>query len=161
MARKRPSQKSGPSQRQLRVGEELRHALSTVLLREACFMPELSGLSITVSEVSISPDMSSARVYVMPLAGQDQDAVLTLLNEYAPALSKEVARIVYLKRMPRLKFKLDDSFDEADKMGRLFQKLQPAPVDLEADLEPDLETEADLAQSDLGDHITSENDTKR
>lgn len=147
MARKRPSQKAGPTQRQLRVGEEIRHALSGVLLREACFMPELEGMSITVSEVSVSPDMSSARVYVMPLAGQDQHDVLKLLNHYAPALGHETAKMVYLKRMPKLRFKLDETYDEAAKISRLFMKMQPAPVDLASEEEVPAASESDEPSS--------------
>ncbi|MEC7650537.1 MAG: ribosome-binding factor A, partial [Pseudomonadota bacterium] len=69
-----------PSQRQLRVGEMLRHALSEILRRDNFFDPDLDGVSVTISELSVSPDLSNARVYVMPLGGENSDTVLPALN---------------------------------------------------------------------------------
>ena len=77
---RRQSQASGPSQRQLRVGEALRHALSEILMREDFFDPDLANVSITISEISVSPDLSNARVYTMPLGGVNVETVLPALN---------------------------------------------------------------------------------
>ena len=77
---RRQGQASGPSQRQLRIGESLRHALSEILMREELFEPDLSNVSITISEISVSPDLSNARVYTMPLGGINVDIILPALN---------------------------------------------------------------------------------
>lgn len=128
MTRKSKSAAREPSTRQLRVGEELRHALAGLFMRQEIYIEELQSISLTVSEVSVSPDLSNARVYVMPLGGAQSVLVLTLLNQLAPKISHMIAGRVHLRRMPRLKFVLDDSFDTADRMGRLFQKISAAPA---------------------------------
>jgi len=115
-----------PSQRQLRVGEEIRHLLSQALMRGDIYVPELEGVSVTVSEVSVSPDMSNARAYVTPLGGVDMDEVVAILNVIAPDLQTWIAKKVHLRRMPRLKFMADNSFDNAQKMSQLIAKLPPA-----------------------------------
>ena len=115
-----------PSQRQLRVGEEIRHQLSLALMRGDIYVPELDGVSITVSEVSVSPDMSNARAYVTPLGGVDADFIVSVLNVIALDLQTWVASKVHLRRMPRLKFMADTSFDNAQKMSELINQLPPA-----------------------------------
>ena len=115
-----------PSQRQLRVGEEIRHLLSQALMRGDIYVPELEGVSVTVSEVSVSPDMSNARAYVTPLGGVDMDEVVAILNVIAPDLQTWIAKKVHLRRMPRLKFMADNSFDNAQKMSKLIAQLPPA-----------------------------------
>ena len=77
-----------PTQRQLRVGETIRHALSEILSRDSFFDPDLEGVSVTVSEISVSPDLSNARVYTMPLGGQNSENVLPALNRLAPVLQR-------------------------------------------------------------------------
>lgn len=124
MVQKSRSASAEPSQRQLRVGEDLRHHLASILMRQETHIPELDKVSITVSEVSVSPDLSSARVYVMTLGGQDMDRVLPLLNQYAPVLRHEVAGRVHLRRLPVFKFVRDASYDNADRMARLFSGIQ-------------------------------------
>jgi ribosome-binding factor A len=113
----------GPSQRQLRVGETLRHALSDILFREDFFDPDLENVSITISEISISPDLSNARVYTMPLGGVNVEVVLPALNRLAPKIQSMVAQRVHLRRAPRLKFLLDESFENAARMNVLFNAL--------------------------------------
>lgn len=113
-----------PSQRQLRVGETLRHALSETLTREEFFDPDLENVSITISEISISPDLSNARVYTMPLGGVNIDVVLPALNRLAPLLQKLVAAKVHLRRVPRLKFYVDDSFETAARMNDAFNRVR-------------------------------------
>ena len=110
---RRQSQASGPSQRQLRVGEALRHALSEILMREDFFDPDLANVSITISEISVSPDLSKARVYTMPLGGVNVETVLPALNRLAPVIQSLVAKKVHLRRTPRLRFLLDESFENA------------------------------------------------
>ena len=134
MSRKSKAASRGPSQRQLRVGEEIRHVLAGILQRQDYYIEELDGLSITVSEVSVSPDLANARVYVMPLAGQDSEIVLPKLNQVAPVIGHQLAQKVHLRRLPRLKFVLDHSFDTADRMGRLFLSIETSSgTDLQDD----------------------------
>ena len=121
---RRQVQASGPSQRQLRVGETLRHALSEVLMREDFFDPDLTNVSITISEISVSPDLSNARVYTMPLGGVNVDVVLPALNRLAPVLQSHVAKKVHLRHTPRLQFLLDDSFETAARVNKLFRAIK-------------------------------------
>ena len=114
----------GPSQRQLRVGETIRHALSEILMREDFFDPDLVNVSITVSEISVSPDLANARVYTMPLGGVNVEAVLPALNRLAPLIQSLVAKKVHLRRTPRLRFYLDDSFENAARINHLFAAIQ-------------------------------------
>ena len=113
-----------PSQRQLRVGETIRHALSQILSRDSFFDPDLEGVSVTISEISVSPDLSNARVYTMPLGGVNADVVLPALNRIAPLLQKLVASKVQLRRAPRLKFLLDESFETAQRINTVFNNLR-------------------------------------
>lgn len=118
MQAKRP-----PSQRQLRVGEEVRHALSEVFFRGETHAPQLDGVSITVSEVRISPDLKNATAYCTPLAGGgDVDSIIHALNELAPQIRKQMNKRIVLKYSPKLYFKLDKSFDAANRINLLLQK---------------------------------------
>lgn len=118
MQAKRP-----PSQRQLRVGEEVRHALSEVFFRGETHAPQLDGVSITVSEVRISPDLKNATAYCTPLAGSgDVDSIIHALNELAPQIRKQMNKRIVLKYSPKLYFKLDKSFDAANRINLLLQK---------------------------------------
>ena len=121
---RRQSHAPGPSQRQLRVGESLRHTLSEILMREDFFDPDLANVSITISEVSVSPDLSNARVYTMPLGGVNVDVVLPALNRLAPVIQSLVAKKVHLRRTPRLRFLLDDSFENAARMNQLIHAMK-------------------------------------
>ena len=121
---RRQGQVSGPSQRQLRIGESLRHALSEILMREDFFDPDLANVSITISEISVSPDLSNARVYTMPLGGVNADVVLPALNRFAPVLQSLVAKKVHLRRTPRLRFLLDESFENAARINQLFSAIK-------------------------------------
>ncbi|MEK9849086.1 MAG: 30S ribosome-binding factor RbfA [Candidatus Puniceispirillum sp.] len=121
---RRPSSPKAPSQRQLRVSETLRHALSEILMREDFFDPDLANVSITISEISISPDLANARVYTMPLGGVKIETVLPALNRLAPLIQSIVAKKVHLRRVPRLRFLLDDSFENAARMNKLFNAIQ-------------------------------------
>ena len=124
MPRRTKSVLAGPTQRQLRVGEDLRHHLSAILARRETHIHEIDQVSITVSEVSVSPDLANARVYVMTLGGVDIDKVLTVLNQVAPLLRHHLSSRVHLRRLPVLKFVADESYDTADRMARLFSSIQ-------------------------------------
>ena len=124
MPRRSKSASAGPSQRQLRVGEDLRHHLSAILARKETHIPELDQVSITVSEVSVSPDLANARIYVRTLGGIDIDRVLPVLNQGAPVLRHHLASKVHLRRMPVLKFVADESYDTAARITRLFASIQ-------------------------------------
>ena len=109
-----------PSQRQLRVGEELRHALAWVLERGEIRDPGLSGLTVTVTEVRISPDLRNATAFVMPLGGGDSTAdVVDALNRAKPFVRRQIAKAVKLKYLPGLNFIADPSFDEARRINDL------------------------------------------
>ena len=114
MSKKAKTSSKSPSKRQLRVGEEIRHILAGIFIRQDIYVDELSGKSITVSEVSVSSDLSSAKVFVMTLGGQDIEIILPVLNKMAPFFAHHVSQKVHLKRMPKLSFLKDESFDYVD-----------------------------------------------
>jgi len=114
----------GPSQRMLRVGELVRHALADVLSRGDHIDPVLSGHIITVPEVRMSPDLKIATCYVMPLGGKDITAVIKALAAHARHLRAEIARRVELKSVPELRFREDTSFDEGARMDALLNSPQ-------------------------------------
>lgn len=114
----------GPSQRMLRVGELVRHALADVLSRGDHIDPVLAGHIITVPEVRMSPDLKIATCYVMPLGGKDITPVIKALADNARRLRGEVARRVELKSVPELRFRKDTSFDEGARMDALLRSPQ-------------------------------------
>lgn len=111
---------TGPSQRQLRAGELIRHALVDILREEDINDPDLSGVSVTVSEVRMSPDLRHAVCFVEPLGGEHAPEVIAALNRHAKFLRGRLGRSIELKFTPDLKFLHDESFDEATRMSRLF-----------------------------------------
>ncbi len=110
-----------PSQRQLRVGEEIRHTLAMVLERGELRDPGLTGVSITVTEVRATPDLRHAHVYVMPLGGGDKETVLQALNRARPFLRHQVSKALTLKYSPDLHFEFDESFDESNRISTLLR----------------------------------------
>jgi len=102
--------------RPLRVGEEIRHALSAVFARGELRDPELVGLSITVSEVRVSPDLMKATAFVAPLGGGDVAKVVAALHRASPFLRGEVVKAVKLRRAPELSFAPDTSFEYASRI---------------------------------------------
>lgn len=120
MCAKRFSSGSGPTQRQLRVAEVIRHRLADVLARGDVHDPDLSRMSITVSEVTTSPDLKHATAYVMPLGGQGAEVALKALRRSSPELRHLVAQDLALKFAPNLKFELDGTFDRMDDARRMF-----------------------------------------
>ena len=121
---KRPDTRSktpaGPSQRQLRAGELVRHALAEILREEEIHDEALAGVSVTVSEARMSPDLKHATVFIQPLGGGDAEAVAAALNRHARFLRGELGRHVDLKFTPDLRFRRDESFEAAAHMDALF-----------------------------------------
>lgn len=114
------------SVRTLRVGEQVRHALSDILMRGEVHDPLLSAVTVTVTEVRMAPDLRTATAFVKPLLGRDEEAVLKALRTNTAYLQSEVARRVQLKYAARLKFLLDESFDEGGKIDALLRDPQVA-----------------------------------
>ncbi len=120
MAQNRFSSGKGPSQRQLRVGELIRHTLSDILSKGEVHDPELNRFSITVSEVRTSADLRVATAYVLPLGGRDAALALEALNRNRTELRRLVVKGMTLKFAPELRFLLDETFDRMDETRRLF-----------------------------------------
>jgi len=118
-----------PSQRQLRVGEALRHALAGLLMRGNLRDPALRDVSVTVTEVRVSPDLRRATAYVLPLGGGDAQPVLAALDRAAPYLRSRIGRLVRLKYTPALAFALDTAFDYANHIDRLLETLPESGED--------------------------------
>ena len=118
MARK-PERASGPSQRALRAGEVIRHAIAELLSRGDVHDPVLQGHLITVPEVRMSPDLRLATIYVMPLGGKDVDEVVAALERNKKFLRGEIAHRVNLKFAPEIRFRKDERFEEAERIGKI------------------------------------------
>ena len=118
---KRFEQTAGPTQRQQRVAELMRHALAEVLSRGDLQDDVLTKNVITIPEVRMSPDLKLATAYVMPLGGRDEAAVIKALDKNKKILRQEVARRVNLKFAPDLRFLRDESFDEAARIDALLR----------------------------------------
>ena len=122
MPRHRPqSHDRGPSQRQLRVGEMLRHALSQILTRGDIRDADLDGVSVTITQVKPSGDMRHATVFCEPLGGQNADKIIKALNRHKAFIRGEMGRMIELKFTPDLGFVEDDSFAEAEKIENLLK----------------------------------------
>ncbi len=117
--RKKSDAGKPPSQRQLRVGEELRHALSDLLRRGDFHDPELADLNVTVTEVRISPDLRNATAFVTPLGGGAMGEALAALRRAAPFLRGQIARAINLRYAPTLSFEADTSFDYASRIDSI------------------------------------------
>lgn len=129
---------AGPSQRVLRVGELVRHALAEMLARGEVHDPTIEGHMITVPEVRMSPDLRLATVYVMPLGGRDTKAVVEALERNKRFLRGEIARRVNLKFAPDIRFRADDRFDEADRIEKLLRT-----PEVQRDLGPRKDSDSD------------------
>jgi len=123
---------SGPTQRQLRVGEMLRHALADVLRRDEIRDPDLVGVSVTITQVKPSPDMRHATVFCEPLGGQNAKPVIAALNKHKGFLRGEMGRLIALKFTPELRFIEDESFAEAQKIENLLKSTR-VQQDLKSD----------------------------
>jgi ribosome-binding factor A len=112
---------AGPSQRALRAGELIRHAVAEIFSRGDIHDPVLETHLVTVPEVRLSPDLRQATIYVMPLGGHDAKAVMEALERNKRYLRGEIARRVNLKFAPDIRFRIDERFDEADRIDRLLR----------------------------------------
>jgi ribosome-binding factor A len=138
MPRPHPKKGSAPggSQRQLRVGETVRHAAAEILAHGDVHDPDLQGHIVTVPEVRMSPDLKLATIYVMPLGGRDTEIVMAALNRNKRYLRGEIAHRVNLKFAPDIRFRIDERFDEAERIEKLLRT--PA---VQRDLAPDSDEE--------------------
>ena len=121
---KRPKNSSIKSQRQLKVGEELRHLISSILLRESFYDEFIKDNNITITEVNVSPDLKNAKVYVMPLGGINKSDVLNSLNKVTGRIKKMISTNISLKQTPKLLFKIDETFEHAKKINNILQKIK-------------------------------------
>ncbi|WPZ15055.1 30S ribosome-binding factor RbfA [Nitratireductor rhodophyticola] len=131
---------SAPSQRQLRVGEQVRHAIAQALQRGDVSDDALANTVVSVSEVRMSPDLKIATAYVSPLGAADKDAVAAALNRHARFLRGRITPALrQMKYMPELRFRVDDSFENFNKIDRLLKSPEVA-----RDLKDDDTNEDDL-----------------
>jgi ribosome-binding factor A len=124
--------KLGPSQRQLRVGELLRHALSQILLRGDIRDPDLEGVSVTITQVKPSGDMRHANVFCEPLGGKNAKTIIAALNRHKGFLRGEMGKLIEIKFTPELRFVEDTSFAEAERIENLLKSAR-VQQDLHAD----------------------------
>ena len=115
---------STKSQRQLRVGEELRHLISNALLRETFYNQVIENNIITITEVNVSPDLKNAKVYIMPLGGENKLEVLDSLNKSNGRIKKLISSNINLRQIPKLQFKIDETFEYAKNIENILQKIK-------------------------------------
>jgi len=144
---------AAPTQRQLRAGELVRHALVEILRAEAFADPVLAGVSVTLTEVRMAPDLRHALCFVVPLGGAQSPEVVAGLNRASRFLRGQLGRAVDLRFTPDLKFVRDDSFDEAARMGRLF-----ADPKIQRDLQDGGQEGAETPSAENGDSGNAEPD---
>ena len=112
------------SQRQLRVGEELRHLISNALLRETFYDQIIENNNITITEVNVSPDLKNAKVYIMPLGGENKFDVLDSLNKANGRIKKLISNNINLRQLPKLQFRIDETFEYAKNIENILQKIK-------------------------------------
>ena len=115
---------STKSQRQLRVGEELRHLISNALLRETFYDQIIENNFITITEVNVSPDLKNAKVYIMPLGGENKFEVLDSLNKANGHIKKLISNNINLRQIPKLQFRIDETFEYAKNIENILQKIK-------------------------------------
>jgi len=115
---------SSKSQRQLKVAEELRHIISSALLRESFYDEYIKNNNITITEVNVSPDLKNAKVYMMPLGGINKIDVLNSLNKITGRLKKIISNNINLRQTPKLTFKIDETFEYAKKINDILNKIK-------------------------------------
>jgi ribosome-binding factor A len=121
MKRSSHHESRAPSQRQLRVGELIRHALAEILQRGEVHDPDLESLVVTVPEVRMTPDLKLATAYVMPLGGKGAEKILAAFERNKKYLRGEIARRINLRYAPDIKFRLDTSFEEGERIDALLR----------------------------------------
>ena len=112
------------SQRQLKVGEELRHLISNALLRESFYDEHIENNNITITEVNVSPDLKNAKIYVMPLGGANKLDALNSLSKASGRLKKIISSNINLRQTPKLIFKIDETFEYAKKINDILDKIK-------------------------------------
>ena len=132
MAKNSKNAGAGPSQRQLRVGELIRRTLSEILNRGEIHDPDLNRMSITVSEVRVTPDLRIATAFVLPLGGKDKEEAIAALARNKGEIRHVITKQMSVKHSPDIRFLLDDTFDRMDETNRLF-----AQEDVRRDLAAD------------------------
>ncbi len=115
------SSNTGPSQRQLRIGELIRKALAEIFIRIDIQDADLTNTVITVAEVKVSPDAKKATAYIFPLGGNNQETVVNALNKHVKFIRGEVSRKVSLKYMPQINFEIDNSFDNLEHIDSILR----------------------------------------
>jgi ribosome-binding factor A len=140
----------GPTQRQLRAGELVRHALVEILREEALLDPALEGVSVTLTEVRMSPDLRNALCFIVPLGGEKTQEVVAALNRASRFLRGHLGHAVELRFTPDIKFVADESFDEAARMRQLFDDPK-VRRDLEAPARAEDGADSDAPDSDAPD----------
>ena len=110
------------TQRQLRVGEMIKQALGMLFIRDEAKLPNLSTKEITVTEVRMSPDLKTAKIFVMPLGGKDVEDIVTKLKEFSYVIRKVLSKKIIMKFLPKLHFVKDNSFDYAEKIENLIKQ---------------------------------------
>ena len=112
------------SQRQLRVGEELRHLISNALHRETFYDEIIESSNITITEVNVSPDLKNAKVYIMPLGGKQKLEVLSSLNKIKGHIKKLISSGITLRQIPKISFIIDNSFEYAKHIDQILHKIK-------------------------------------
>ena len=121
---KRSKNNYAKTQRQLKVGEELRHLISNALLRNSFYDENIENFNITITEVNVSPDLKNAKVYVMPLGGENKLNILNSLNKATGRLKKIISNNISLRQTPKLIFKIDDTFEYAKNINDILSKIK-------------------------------------
>ena len=119
---KKGNQNQGYSQRQLRVGELVKQNLGEIFIRNEAKIPSINTKAITVTEVRMTPDLKTARAYVIPLGGVDMTLTVSILTEYSHLVRKALSKKLDIKFLPKLAFVEDNSFEYAEKIERLIKK---------------------------------------
>jgi len=110
------------TQRQLRVGEMIKQTLGMLFIREETKLPNLSTKEITVTEVRMSTDLKTAKIFVMPLGGKNAEEIIEKLKEFSFVIRKVLSKKIVMKFLPKLYFVKDNSFDYAEKIENLIKK---------------------------------------
>ena len=110
------------TQRQLRVGEMIKQALSMIFLKDEAKLPNVQTKGITVTEVRMTPDLKTARVYVIPLGGGDIKETVKILTEYSHLVRRALSKRLDIKFLPKLTFVEDNSFEYAEKIEKIIKK---------------------------------------
>ena len=117
------------SQRQLRVGELVKQNLGELLIRNEAKIPSINSKLITVTEVRMTPDLKTARVYVIPLGGEDAKETVKILTEYSHLVRKALSKRLDIKFLPKLTFVEDNSFEYAEKIERIIKEIKDKDLD--------------------------------